>query len=84
MARLRARFKVATEEEVEDILMEYGVLGVRVRYCRLTEATVDTVLEAFGSKRVAHSCAAPARSNVRSRCEMIRVFKKLVASLAPK
>ncbi len=26
MARLRARFKVATEEEVEDILMEYGVL----------------------------------------------------------
>jgi hypothetical protein len=26
MARLRARFKVATDEEVEDILMEYGVL----------------------------------------------------------
>jgi hypothetical protein len=25
MARLRARFKVATDEEVEDILMEYGV-----------------------------------------------------------
>jgi hypothetical protein len=27
MARLRARFNVATDEEVEDILMEYGVLG---------------------------------------------------------
>jgi hypothetical protein len=26
MARLRARFNVATDEEVEDILMEYGVL----------------------------------------------------------
>ena len=26
MARLRARFKVATDEEVEDILMEYGVV----------------------------------------------------------
>jgi hypothetical protein len=26
MARLRARFKVATDEEVEDIMMEYGVL----------------------------------------------------------
>ncbi len=26
MARLRARFKVATDEEVEDTLMEYGVL----------------------------------------------------------
>ena len=26
MARLRARFKVVTYEEVEDILMEYGVL----------------------------------------------------------
>jgi hypothetical protein len=26
MARLRARFKVATDDEVEDILMEYGVL----------------------------------------------------------
>ena len=26
MARLRARFKVASDEEVEDILMEYGVL----------------------------------------------------------
>jgi len=26
MARLRARFKVATDEDVEDILMEYGVL----------------------------------------------------------
>ena len=26
MARLRARFNVATDEEVEDVLMEYGVL----------------------------------------------------------
>ena len=26
MARLRARFKVATDEEVEDTLMEYGIL----------------------------------------------------------
>ena len=26
MARLRTRFNVATDEEVEDILMEYGVL----------------------------------------------------------
>ena len=26
IARLRARFGVATDEEVEDILMEYGVL----------------------------------------------------------
>ncbi len=26
IARLRARFNVATDEEVEDILMEYGVL----------------------------------------------------------
>ena len=26
MARLRARFKVATDEEVEDLLMEYGIL----------------------------------------------------------
>ena len=26
MPRLRARFKVATDEEVEDILMEYGVV----------------------------------------------------------
>jgi hypothetical protein len=26
MARLRARFKVDTDEEVEDLLMEYGVL----------------------------------------------------------
>jgi len=26
MARLRARFNVATDEEVEDILMEYGVV----------------------------------------------------------
>jgi len=26
MARLRARFNVATDEEVEDIPMEYGVL----------------------------------------------------------
>jgi len=26
MPRLRARFNVATDEEVEDILMEYGVL----------------------------------------------------------
>jgi hypothetical protein len=26
MARLRARFNVATDEEVEDNLMEYGVL----------------------------------------------------------
>ena len=27
MARLRARFNVATDEEVEDILMEYGVMS---------------------------------------------------------
>jgi hypothetical protein len=27
MDRLRARFKVATDEEVEDILMEYGILS---------------------------------------------------------
>lgn len=26
MARLRTRFNVATDEEIEDILMEYGVL----------------------------------------------------------
>ena len=26
LGRLRARFNVATDEEVEDILMEYGVL----------------------------------------------------------
>jgi len=26
MARLRARFKVDTDEEVEDLLMEYGVV----------------------------------------------------------
>ena len=26
MARLRIRFNVATDEEVEDVLMEYGVL----------------------------------------------------------
>ena len=26
MARLRPRFNVATDEEIEDILMEYGVL----------------------------------------------------------
>ena len=26
MARLRARFKVATDDEVEDLLMEYGIL----------------------------------------------------------
>jgi hypothetical protein len=26
MARLRARFNVATDEEVEDVLMEYGVM----------------------------------------------------------
>ena len=26
MARLRTRFDVATDEEIEDILMEYGVL----------------------------------------------------------
>ena len=26
IARLRARFNVATDEEVEDILMEYGVM----------------------------------------------------------
>ena len=26
MARLRARFKVATDQGVEDLLMEYGVL----------------------------------------------------------
>ena len=26
MARLRARFNVATDEEVEDALMEYGIL----------------------------------------------------------
>ena len=26
MARLRARFRLATDEEVEDTLMEYGVL----------------------------------------------------------
>jgi hypothetical protein len=26
MARLRARFNVATDEEVEDLLMEYGVV----------------------------------------------------------
>ncbi len=25
MARLRTRFNVATDEEVEDILMEYGI-----------------------------------------------------------
>jgi hypothetical protein len=26
MARLRTRFEVATDEEVEDVLMEYGVM----------------------------------------------------------
>jgi hypothetical protein len=26
MARLRTRFKVATDEDVEDVLMEYGVM----------------------------------------------------------
>ena len=26
MARLRTRFNVATDEEIEDIMMEYGVL----------------------------------------------------------
>jgi len=27
MARLRTRFNVATDEEIEDILMEYGILA---------------------------------------------------------
>lgn len=27
MARLRTRFKVGTDEEVEDVLMEYGVMS---------------------------------------------------------
>ena len=38
----------------------------RPRHRRFTETTLDTVRWPTGFKRAAHSCAAPARSNVRS------------------
>ena len=41
--------------------------GTRPRHCRFTETALDAVRAgALASKRAAHSCAAPARSNVRS------------------
>src|SRR5207248_5653723 len=40
--------------------------GARPRDCRARETALDTVRWRVGSKRAAHSCAAPARSHVRS------------------
>jgi tetratricopeptide (TPR) repeat protein len=40
--------------------------GTRPRHRRFTEATLDTVRGCTGSERAAHSCAAPARTDVRS------------------
>ena len=40
--------------------------GTRPRHRRFTETTLDTVQWRTGCKRAAHSCAAPARSHVRS------------------
>ena len=43
--------------------------GARPRHSRITKTAFDTVRWRAGSKRAAHSCAAPARSDVRSVAE---------------
>ena len=51
--------------------------GARPRHRRFTETALDTVRWRAGSKRAAHSCAAPARSDVRSAAERSALPKTL-------